>query len=174
MLHSFVCVHAFPPRHEKNVIYKVLNKPNLPLSEQRKQIKYNCGEEGLRKSNDGKSLHLTQLPPLLRPWLLPAASVCPPPATLAVSTTLETFPLIPSFTALVETSRLTSKSTRTHPIESAALSDIIKMAHVQREEQVGFTNTHAKAKYGLNCTLPAQSVHCVALLQVPNLSLLHA
>lgn len=173
MLHSFVCVRAFPPRHEKNVIYKVSNKPNLPLSEQGKQIKYNCGEEGLRKSNDGKSPHVTQLALPLKPRLLPAASVCPPPATLAVST-LETFPLIPSVTALVETSRLTSKSTRSHPIESTTLSDIIKMAHVQCEEQVGFTNTHAKAKYGLNCTLPAQSVHCVALLQVPNLSLLHA
>lgn len=107
-------------------------------------------------------------------WVLPAASVCPPPATPAVSTALQTFPLIPSFTALMETSRLTNKSTRSYPIESAALSDIIKMAHVQCEEQVGFTNTHAKAKYGLNCTLPAQSVHCVALLRVPNLSLLHA
>lgn len=38
------------------------------------------------------------------------------------------------------------------------------MAHVQCEEQVDFTITHAKTKYGLNCTLPAQSVHCVALL----------
>lgn len=39
------------------------------------------------------------------------------------------------------------------------------MAHMLLcEEQVGFTITQAKTKYGLNCTLPAQSVHCVALL----------
>lgn len=65
----------------------------------------------------------------------------------------------------METSRLASKSTHYYfyPIESATLSDIIKMADVQCEEQVGFTITHAKTKYGLNCTLPAQSVHCVAL-----------
>lgn len=38
------------------------------------------------------------------------------------------------------------------------------MAHVLLcEEQVGFTITQAKTKYGLNCTLPAQSVYCVAL-----------
>lgn len=41
------------------------------------------------------------------------------------------------------------------------------MAHVQYEEQVGLTSAHAKPKYGLKCTLPAQSVHCVALLRGP-------
>lgn len=73
---------------------------------------------------------------------------------------------MPSVTAVVETSKLTSKSSHYYfyPIESPTLSDIIKMAHVHCEEQVGFTNTHAKTKYGLNCSLPAQSVHCVALL----------
>lgn len=67
----------------------------------------------------------------------------------------------------MESSRLPSKSTHAYfyPIEGTTLLDIIEMAHVLLcEEQVGFTITQAKTKYGLNCSLPAQSVHCVALL----------
>jgi len=57
----------------------------------------------------------------------------------------------------VEASRLTSKPTHYYfyPIESTTLSDVTEVAHGQREEQEGFTNTQAKTKSGLNCTLPA-------------------
>lgn len=48
--------------------------------------------------------------------------------------------------------------------ECNASWDIIKMDQMHCEGQVGFANTHASTKYGLDCTLLAQSMLCVSLL----------
>lgn len=110
---------------------------------------------------------LLKLPLLLKVRHLLEASVSPPSAAPSVRPLLENISTNPITHCCCGNQQAHEQI---HPLLFLPYWKLCLIGHNQNgscamwRASGFFTNPHAKTKCGLNCTLPAQSVHCVALL----------